>query len=135
MGKKEQLFNYDFETDDVTPTYVLGVHVRNIRNEYLVKAFKSSLTEANALAAKKSGSLATAKDFVSSVDNIVVPERFFNSVRTAVRKMFRQVRGVMESKHDIVFVTWNIDRAFFYRNPQDTSEWILGVIYKGDYSD
>jgi len=135
MGRREALFNYDFETDEVMPTYTLGVHIRNIRNDYLRKTFTASLKKAQELEYSKNPGKAEVSKFLDNTDNFIIPERFFNMVRTAIRKVFLKARSTLETKHDISFLTWDIKEAFFYRNPQDATEWILGVIYKGDYED
>jgi hypothetical protein len=128
----EKIFNYKFRTDSVIPVYYLELHMRNIRNEYLIKIFKSSLTEAKKKDAKARN---IDPDSLNKLENFLIPKRFYNLVRQTVKKDFKKVREHLEKKHDIRFLTFDVEQVFFYRNPQDVNEWILQVIYKGDYED
>lgn len=127
----ETLANYDFETDSIVPTYTLGLHVRNIKNDLLVKALSAGLKAKKDINVSKG----ETSSFIDTVENIDIPSRYFKVVNTAVGKLFTSARNLLESKHDITFITWHIEKCFFVRNVNDSSEWVLSVFYQGDYGD
>lgn len=133
MAKK--LFDYDFETDDIEPTYKLTIHVRDklFRNEYITKTFTRSLRKSAELANNDNEGDISA--FFDKTDRVVIPEKYFNNINTACNKTFKDIKKGLEKKHVIVFLTWRVVQAVFYRNAKDKQEWIMSVVYEGEYDD